>query len=91
MKYFESCACCGGKVHSSEHESAWSVVTAQVRDGHERNVYFISDNDDEVRLFAASVKPRMIYSSRYPTLQEAIEFVDEFLDGYDEIDPVFRH
>lgn len=91
MKYSGTCTCCGGKIHASENESFWSVVTAQVEDGHERNVYFVSDNDDEIRLFAAAVNPKMIYSSRYPTLQEAIEFVDEFLDEYDEIDPVTRH
>jgi hypothetical protein len=91
MKAFTTCACCGGKIHASENELSWAVVTAQNADGHDRDMYFVSNSDEKIRLFAAAVKPKMIYSSYYSTLREAVEFVDEYLDGYDEIDPVTRH
>lgn len=91
MKNENVCPCCGEMIHPHISDAKWAVVTAQTEDGHARNMYFISSKEDEIRKFASAVNPKMIYSSYYPSLKEAVEFAEQYLVGYDEIDPVACH
>ncbi len=81
------CGCCGEVLDPGVVHASWSVVTAQVEDGHPNDTYFVSDDDDLIGRYARSVKPLMIYSSSYRTRADAEQFVEECLDGYDRIDP----
>jgi hypothetical protein len=81
------CSCCGQELDSASQHPVWSVVTAQVEDGHPNDTYFVTSDADLVNQYARAVQPYKIYQSKYASCSEAEEFADNYLSGYDEIDP----
>jgi hypothetical protein len=66
----------------------WTVVTAQEEDGHTKDVYFITEDQEVIKRFSQSVVPLKVYGSSYPTKEEAREFANGFDEsGYVEITP----
>lgn len=83
----KACPCCGEELEAGEVHNAWSVVTAQIADGHPSDTYFISSDEELIRQYARVVGPKMIYLSRYPTRAGAEAFAKKYLGRYAQIDP----
>ncbi len=68
--------------------SYWTVVTSQIEDGHTRDTYFVTYDDEAINRYANAVHPLMVCISRYSTQKDAWDFVRECLYGYEEIEPL---
>ena len=68
--------------------SLFAVVTSQMEDGHARDTYFVTCDNDAINSYARAVHPLMVYMSWHPTQTDAWNFVRECLDGYEEISPL---
>ena len=65
----------------------WFVVMADVVDGHDKDKYFITRDEDLLHKFYAACWPCDIWISDCMTYVEANRYVRENLEGYIQIDP----